>query len=223
MLVTLVAIGEPQRADGRAAQLREEGIVVNGVGVVRSVPDRARLSFGVEAEGRTATGAFGAAGAAMRRVVAALEHAGIARADLRTEQLSLEPRTSDDGSDVVGSVAVSSVGVIVRDLGRAGAVIDAAVTAGANQVYGPSLERSDREELYRAALRAAVADARARAAAIAAAAGLSLGSVTSVEEGGGDVQPEPPSAAAAVRSDLTPVEPGSEEIEAAVVVSFAVA
>ena len=64
-------------------------------------------------------------------------------------------------------------------------MIDAAVDAGANQVNGPAMSVADEGELYRQALKAAVADARLSAETLAAAAGRSLGKVTSVVESGG--------------------------------------
>ena len=48
----------------------------------------------------------------------------------------------------------------LRNLDKVGAVIDAAVAAGANQVNGPNLVRSDATSTYRLALRAAIANAR---------------------------------------------------------------
>ena len=54
-------------------------------------------------------------------------------------------------------------------------MIDAAVDAGANQVSGPNLVRSDPTALYRAALRVAIANARGKAQTIARASGLRSG------------------------------------------------
>ena len=56
--------------------------------------------------------------------------------------------------------AASNVVSATADLDRVGALIDAAVEAGANQVNGPSLGVADQGKLYRQALKAAVADAR---------------------------------------------------------------
>ena len=95
--------------------------------------------------------------------MAALRDAGISRDDLQTEQVSVWPRTSDDGVSIVGYDASNTVRATIRDLDRAGGIVDAAVAAGANQVYGPSLTVSDAEAHYRAAVDAAFDDARARA------------------------------------------------------------
>ena len=83
---------------------------------------------------------------------------------------------------MVGYVASNSVTVHIRHLVDAGAIISAAVAAGANQTSGPSLASSEQKELYRRALKAAVADARSRAAAIASASDATVGEIRSVSE-----------------------------------------
>ena len=218
-LVAFAAAAEPETAHGLAAQLRAEGVTVSGTGVVRATPDRAEMSFGVVTQGRNASQALAANDAEMRRVIAAIRGAGVAAADIQTESFSLSPRHSEDGEEIVGYTAQNTVRVRLRDLDRAAAVIDAAVGAGANQVYGPSLSRSDENELYRDALRAGVADARAKAQVIADAAGVTLGKVVGVQEASAS-QPMP--AAEDARASATPIVPGTQEIQASVVVTFAV-
>ena len=216
-LALLAAAAEPENAQGVAAQLRAEGVTVVGVGTVRAVPDRAEISFGVVTQGRTATQALSANDTAIRRVVAALRSAGIAAADIQTQSFAISPRQTEEGQEIQGYTAQNTVSVVLRELGRAGALVDAAVGAGANSVYGPSLSRSNASELYRDALRAAVADARAKAGVLAAAAGVSLGRVVGVQEGGGSQPVAQPSADARASA---PIEPGTQEVQATVVVTF---
>jgi len=218
--VALGGVGLPERARGQEADGGQRSISATGSGTVNAVPDRAQFSFGVQSQARTASAAIQAADAALQRIVAALRQAGVAAADIQTEQLSLSPRTNDEGVEILGYTAVSSVSVRVRDLDRAGAVVDAAVAAGANQVYGPSLVRANQDALYRNALRAAYADARGKAQALADAAGVQLGAMTSTVEGGGGAIP-----LAAGRMEDTKaasIEPGTQEIQATVTVTFAV-
>lgn len=216
----LAGVGRPESARGQEPAGPARSITASGLGSVTTVPDRAHFSFGVQAQSRTASQALEAADAQLRRVVSALREAGVAQADIQTEQISLSPRTSEDGEAIVGYNAVSSVSVRVRNLDRAGAVVDAAVAAGANQVYGPSLTRSDQAAVYRSALKAAYADARAKAEALADAAGVTLGAMTATVEGGGSV-PMPLAAGRAEDAKAT-IEPGTQEIQASVSVTFAV-
>ncbi len=215
----LAAATLPGSASSAAAEAG--GITVQGTASVTSVPDRAELSFGVESQGQTAKGALAANAAEMRKVIAALKAAGVAAADIKTQSVSLSPRYNEK-SEAQGFVAMNSVAATIKELARAGVVIDAAVDAGANQVYGPSLSRGDQAELYRQALKAAVANARASAQAIASAANVSLGRVTAVVEGGGVPSPLPYALDKAQAADTTPIEPGTQQTAASVTVTFSV-
>ncbi len=213
----LAAATLPRAASSAAAEAG--GITVQGTASVTSVPDRAGLSFGVESKGSSARAALSANAAEMRRVIAALKAAGVT--DVKTQYVSLSPQYNDK-SEAQGFVATNTVSVTIKDLAKAGAVIDAAVNAGANQVYGPSLSRGDQDELYRQALKAAVANARASAQALASASNLSLGRVTAIVEGGGAPQPVPFAAADKAMAESTPIEPGTQETSASVTVTFSV-
>ena len=96
------------------------------------------------------------------------------------------------------------------------------MTAGANQVYGPSLSSGDQTEQYRQALKTAVANARANAQVLAAAANLSLGRVTAIAESSSGPQPLAEAANKAAAFDSTPIEPGTQQTTASVTVTFSV-
>jgi uncharacterized protein len=212
----LAAVSLPGSASSAAAE--SGGITVQGTAAVVSVPDRAELSFGVESQGQTARAALSANAAEMRRVIAAVRAAG--GTDLKTQSVSLSPR-SNERNEVQAFVATNTVSATVKEIAKAGALIDAAVNAGANQVYGPSLSRGDQSGLYRDALKAAVADARASAQALASASNLSLGRITAIVEGGGAPQPIPFAAEKAMDAGSTPIEPGTQQVSAVVSVTFA--
>ena len=204
-------------ASGVTGQKIERGITVSGTASIRTVPDQAGFRFGVRNQGPTAAGTLGAASAAARKVVAAIEAAGVAAADVQTDQVALAPRFAK--GRVTGYVAADAVSVQIRNLARLAAVLDAAVRAGAIEVDGPSFSRSNSDELYRKALANAIADARAKADALAAAAGASVGGVVEVREGSGsgDVSFAAPAATGGG------VEPGTLENDATVTVTFATA
>jgi uncharacterized protein len=188
----------------------QHSIVVAGQGSVSTRPDRAQLSFGVSTDAKSASAALRANAAEMTKVIAAVKAQGIPAADIRTDLVSLSPRYAQNGETVVGYTATNSVSVTVRNLTKVGTTIDAAVDAGADQVSGPNLVRSDATSLYRAALRAAIANAKGKALTIA-----------DVSESSAAPTPTPLTAKAAGDSG-TPVEPGSTLVEATVTVTFAV-
>jgi uncharacterized protein len=213
-------VGRPEAAGG-ARDEPKDGITVTGTGQVSAVPDEAEFSVGVTTKGGTAREALTANSAQVRQLIAALKEAGVAERDLRTQDVSVGPAYDGSGA-TSGYSARNSVSVHIRDLGRAGEILDAASKAGANEVYGPGLSRSDRESLEARALKDAVANARKRAEALAEAAGVSLGDVTAISEAS---QPDVPVwAMAAERSadSKVPIERGREEITAVVTVTFAI-
>ena len=216
----LAGVGRPE-----AAQSAEEeppvGLTVTGTGSVRTVPDRASFSFGVQSEGATARAALTANTAAAKKVVDAIRAAGVAAADLQTSQVSLSPRSNEMGTEIVGYTAFTTVTATIRELGRVGAVVDTAVDAGANTLSGPSLTRGDTDALYRQALRAAYTDAREKAETLAAASGRTLGNVTAIVEGAQGSVPVPLAAAQDAARSSVEIAPGTQSIDASVSVTFA--
>jgi uncharacterized protein YggE len=72
--------------------------------------------------------------------------------------------------------------VTVRDFNKIGPVFDAALKAGANNVWGLAFDLDDPKPLRAQARAKAVADARQRAEELARASGTVLGAVRTVEE-----------------------------------------
>ena len=219
LAVAFAGVGVTGSAYGQTPA-KVAGITVNGTGSVKTVPNRAEFSFGVTSTGKTASAALRANSAEIAKVIAALKTAGVAPADIQTQYVSLSPRTTENGETIIGFTAHNSVSARIGELGKAGAVVDAAVEAGANEVSGPSLTRSDQDALYRTALKAAIANARLKAQAIAAASGVRLGRVLGVAEGGSTPVPLVETRAGAPTG--VPIEPGTQLIQASVTVTFAV-
>ena len=209
----------------QAAAISGNGITVLGTGTADVVPDVADWSFGVRSRAASASDALSANASTMRAVLDALAGAGISKDDVQTTEVSLYPETADDGRTVTGYSASSTVTATVRKLAEAGKVVDAAVRAGANDVYGPNLHPSDTDEAYGDAVDKAFDDARAHAEAIAAKAGVSLGAPIAIVEGGGYV-PGPVMGydrVAGAAAEVAPVEPGTQQVAASLTVTFAIA
>jgi uncharacterized protein len=211
-------IGVPRLA--RGVEAKPGTVVVNATGSIDVVPDTVTLELGVSTAGTTAKGAMNTNNDAAERVIAAIRGADVSRDDIATEYVSLNPRTSENGDTVVGYTASNVVTVTIHRLANAGAVIDAAVGAGANVVSGPSLSRDDSDALYRNALKQAVADARAKAEALGEAGHFTVGAISSVVEGGA-AQPMPVMYDRAALA-ATPIEPGTQKVTASVTVTFTI-
>jgi uncharacterized protein YggE len=218
VVAALGGVARPEAAQS-ADEATPAGLTVTGLGSVRTVPDRASFSFGVETQAATARAALTQNAAEAKKLLDALRAAGIAAADLQTSQVSLNPRTDERGTGIVGYSAITTVTATLRDLSRAGAVVDAAVDAGANTVSGPSLTRGDTDAQYRQALRLAYADAKTKAESLATAAGKTLGAVTAIVESSSGSVPYAVAKDAAA-STAVEIAPGTQSVDAVVTVTF---
>ena len=222
-VVALAGVGRPEAAGG--ASKPTGGITVTGVGTVNSVPNEAEFSLGLQTKGATAREALAANSEKMRDVLAAV------KAGRRRQRATSRPRASRSRRPTatrgkpMATRPANTVSVKIHDLSKAGDVLDAASNAGANEVYGPSLTRSDQDGLQAKALREAVGDARKKAGTLADAAGVELGPVTAITEGfSGGAEPYYAEAGACGMADkAVPIEPGTQDVQATVTVTFAIA
>jgi uncharacterized protein YggE len=221
LLVAAAIAGVAQPHLGRGATPSAgTSITVTGNGTVDVTPDRASFDFGVTMRGLTATEALRRNASEARAIVLALRQAGVDASDIQTTQVALWPQTSSDGTEITGYQASNSVRVTAA-LGKSGRLVDAAVRAGANNVDGPSLDTTDRSSLYDQALEQALGDAKEKAEVIAGSAGLTLGSVQKVQEGGGAPPMPLFDAARTTAESAVPIEPGQQQIQATVSVTYA--
>ena len=194
-------------------------------GEVRRVPDLATISAGVVTQAPTAAQALADNAKAMDRVLAALKAAGIAERDVQTANIALEPqyRYGENVPPVItGYQARNTVSVRFRDIGKSGAILDALVKQGANQINGPSLSLANPDSALDEARVDAIAKARARAEIYAKTLGMRVVRIAAVSESN-DVSgpPMPMMFARAEASDAaTKIVPGEQEIAVNVTVVF---
>lgn len=199
---------------------------ISATGEVSRVPDLAIISAGVQTLQPTATAAIEENATRMERVRAALKRAGIADADIQTSSISLNPeyRYAENQPPVLtGYRASNTVNVKFRDLKRSGAILDALVREGANQINGPSLTIDKPEEAYDEARIKAIAVGRRRAEIYARALGMRVVRILSVSEGGGSFPGPMPVAYArdaAMAVSKTEIIPGTQDIQVTVSISF---
>jgi len=212
------------------ASLEEPLLRVSGEGTVEVEPDRVTLGLGVTASGETAAEAQAAASGAVERVLTAVRGVGARGLLVQTSQISVSPRydnrrNRNEPPAIVGYEASQRVSVRLDEIDKAGAVLDQATAAGANQNFGVTFGLQDRDASEDAALKDAVEDAQRRAAAIAGALGKEIAGVVSVESAPaqGGFAPVGISRNMAV-SDAPPpstsVEGGRLTVRASVVISY---
>jgi uncharacterized protein YggE len=128
------------------AAFRTTTLNLSAQGETRIKPDIVTLSVGVTSEAATAQAASTATSQRVNAVVQALERGGVAQRDIQTQYVQLTPRYEDRSNvprQIVAQQASSTLTVTVRDLNRAGAVLDLAVAAGANLVQGVRFSLAD--------------------------------------------------------------------------------
>lgn len=206
------------------AGLRPDGptVVVTGTGRVRRAADIAQATFVVEGVRDTAAEARSVAASAAASVLAALGAVGIGGDDVRTAGIDVTPNWEHEGNRPVrkGFTVSNRIAATIRDLEQVGTALDAALESGATGLDGVTFELAEAGPAETEARRLAVEDARARASTIAAAAGMTLGSLVGIAEGGPPVPfPRREMRMAAMAADTfatTPVLPGSIEVAVSV-------
>ena len=184
-LVIALAIA-PAAAQTPQTQAPEARIVVTGEGNVSAAPDYAVINAGVVTRAKTAGEAADTNAKLMAAVIDALTDAGIARNDVQTAQFSLQPvytsPVSGSEQKLTGFSVSNRLNVKIRDIGKAGVILDKLFAAGATEIGNIEYLHSNPSQLLDQAREAAVADARRKAELYAKAAGLSLGSVAFITE-----------------------------------------
>jgi uncharacterized protein len=224
LLAAAAIAGVAQPHFGRAAaspatSTTPRTITVAGNGSVTVVPDQAGFDFTVDTKALTAKAALAQNAAAATAVATAIKSAGVDGKDIRTSQVSLSPQTNDDGTQILGYSAATTVSV-TSSIAKAGSIVDAAVGAGADGVSGPNLTLSDQDAQYRAALKLAVADAHTKAQALADAGSVQLGNVQSIAEGSAPTPIVWAQKAAAPSAGDVQIEPGTQTVDATVTVTY---
>ena len=213
--------------DPTAATNDRRTITVDAVGTVSGVPDVVTINLGVRVTADSARAALSGANDKATALIATLKQAGVADVDITTSDVGVWPQYSNDGRQITGYQATNGVNAKLRDLSKAGQVIDTAASAVGDAITmgGVSFSIDDTGPLYAKAREMAVQQARAHAEQLAKAANVGLGNVIAIAEGSPQsISPYPvPMAAGAATADRVPLQPGSQQVQLTVRVTFAIA
>ncbi|MBM3157850.1 MAG: DUF541 domain-containing protein [Chloroflexi bacterium] len=210
---------------------QQTGIWVSGTGKVMGAPDVAILTLGVEAQEKTVSEAQSKAAKAMSDIVAALKANGVADKDIQTQWYTISVVTKWDKDTeeqiVVGYRVTNMVTAKLRDINKAGTIIDAVALAGGDltRVEGISFTIDDPTSYFNQARQEAMEDAEAKAQQMADLAGVGLGKAFYISESGGYIpQPYPVKDyySFAEGSGSTPISAGELEITLTVQVAYAI-
>lgn len=204
---------------GSAEKVQELSIV--GTAKEAVVPDRVRITLGVETLAKTADEASRENARLMASVVDALRGVGISDKEMSTSAYSIYPVYDENYVNIVGFVVLNMLTVDTDKLEAIGRIIDASVHAGANRIYGLQIYVSDAKvrELRSELLREAVEDARAKAEELLTPLGLKVVGVKTasiIEEGRPIIYRDVPM----LKEALTPIMPGEATVSIGVQVTF---
>jgi uncharacterized protein YggE len=195
---------------GFRTETQVEGVTVIGEAVRRVMPERAEFLVEIAANALTAAQALRDNQAKTVQVTQALAPLGVQQTDLQTISMRVQnvyapgvqalppyaasqigpggffpyPPAANMQPDVqIGSYhATHTLRVNVREPGRVGEIADLAARAGITILGAFSFRASDEAAARRAALEAAVKDARLKAEALATAAGKQVGDPVAISE-----------------------------------------
>jgi uncharacterized protein YggE len=201
---------------------------VEGVGEAKAEPDEGWIDVAVQTQAPTARAAGEENARRTERVIAALTAAGIPRQEIDTRNFNLYPvyeYPPNEEPRLVGYGANNTLSVHMRELARMGAIIDEALTAGANRVDGVRFALSNEETVRAEALRQAAERAHRQAEVLASSLGVRLGPVLDAS-----TSAEAPrifsrmafDTAAKETGPTTPIQPEELTLTARVAVTYAI-
>lgn len=203
-------------------------ITVNAEGTVKVAPDAVRLTATVSVVAPTNKEALAATSTNAAAVRKALVAAGISTKDIATQNITAYPEYRYDnagGSTLTGYRGSQVFSVVIRKAATAGAVVDAVVAAGADNVQINSVSPFvlDASKVTESARAVAVKNAKAKATSYAKLMGVKLGKVNYLVENGSPAISLPIFAASAkVESDAaTVVDLGQQDVTVSITMQWA--
>jgi uncharacterized protein YggE len=201
-------------------------VTVNSQGSIKVTPDAVRLNANVSfvaGSNKEALAKVSTVGAAVR---AALIKSGILKADIATQSITVYPEynyTQDKGSQLIGYRGSQGFVVTIKNAENAGAVVDAVVTAGGDdlQIQGVTPFILDSSKATESARTAAVKNAKAKAASYAKLLDAKLGRVNYLVENYSPVEYSPIMAISkAADSEATVVDLGEQDVTVSITIQW---
>jgi uncharacterized protein len=170
-------------AQGQEGCTNPKVVKTTGTAEIKVAPDQAVIQLGVEHQSATAKNAKAIVTDTSRKILAALKRLGIDDKDIQTDYLSLQPMIDyRKGLRITNFTAEQSLSVKVRDLSKLDDVMDAVISAGANNIGGIEYQSSELRKYKDQARDEAAKAAREKAEALAKALGNQIGKTYSIEE-----------------------------------------
>ena len=202
-------------------------ITISATGSTSVVPDAVRITATVSVVGKTSKEALATASTTSSSVRKALMAKKIATKDVATQSVSVFPEYTypANGTPLLsGYRASQSFDIIVRAASTAGAVVDAIVEAGGDnlQVNSASPFVLDNDKATETARASAVARAKAKASSYAKLLGVKLGKVIYLDETSTPTIFPVYSASAKAEDSATQIDLGEQKVSVSVTVRWSI-
>jgi len=210
-----------------AATTATRYVTVNSEGSVKVTPDAVRLNANVSVVAGSNKDALAKTSNSAAAVRAALSKSGIAKGDIATASITVYPEynyTQDKGSVLVGYRGSQSFVVTIKNAENAGAVVDAVVAAGGDdlQIQGVTPFVLDSSNATESARANAVKNAKAKATSYAKLLGAKLGRVNYLVENSSPISYPPIMAMAkSADSSATVVDLGQQDVTVSITIQWA--
>jgi uncharacterized protein YggE len=202
-------------------------VTVNSEGSIKVTPDAVRLNANVSVVAGSNKDALAKTSTSAAAVRAALTKSGILKGDIATASITVYPEynyTQDKGSVLVGYRGSQSFVVTIKNAENAGAVVDAVVAAGGDdlQIQGVTPFVLDSSNATESARANAVKNAKAKATSYAKLLGAKLGRVNYLVENSSPVNYPPIMAMAkSADSSATVVDLGQQDVTVSITIQWA--
>lgn len=235
LLVMLIGIGIGIGLQNRSkvyaqeeTALPEQTITVSGYAEKSVRPGIAYVTVGVRTQKPDMKAAQADNVKEMDAVLKAVKAKGIDEKDIQTQAFYVNPvYDQDTWTKITAFEVIHTVRVKVKEIDRAGEIIDAAIAAGANNSNGISFDitQEERDRLYNEALKDAVKTGEAKAKVLAESVGKTIGEPVRIIEGGSSsVEPyyeaRDKMAAAEYAGAGTTISPGEMNVGATVTLVY---
>ncbi len=199
---------------------------VSATGKAAQTPDQALVSAGVVTVAPTASAAMSENAKKMNAVFEALKAAGIAERDIMTSQMSLRPQYDYQNRRtprITGYEVRNTVMAKTNNLEKTGAMLDALVKAGVNNINSVNFSIKDTKSAKEKARTDAIRLARQKAESMAKAAGVRLGRILEIKESGGYNAPMPMLMARdTIEMKATPIAAGEQTLSVTVNIVYVI-
>jgi len=224
--VALSLVGGVALASAATAATSGRYITVSADGTVKVTPDAVRLNATVSVVLGTSKEALAATSTSAAAVREALVANGVATKDIATQSLTVYPEysyTQDKSPVIIGYRGSQSFDVVIHNAKNAGAVVDAVVAAGGNQlqVNGVTPFVFDSTNATSSARTNAVKKAKTKASSYASLLDVKLGKVNYLIENSSPTLSPPRMTYAAAGTGATQVDLGQQDVTVSITIQWA--